>query len=467
MPESSCSFPDNHKREMKFLRPAHSATLACALLCTLFTGTQATANSNEIRTAQIDRLQENIPAEILWRGLQAGKSVAEQVAEKHQTRMPTSSGVRRTGPVGIRGPVDVPAVAGERGAKAARVSDTPSRSMTRKECADVTEADTTMWVRSRFAMCESSWLTITWLINGRPSGISQFTGNAIATIPDAKSRTINFDYYYDDFVKVGTVPSGTVLTPDVEYTTVPQVKLHEGGVYPTGATWEQWADESLAGPVHHTAWAEAPLGQGRAPDDAVWAVWNSEIKSSLPPGWVEIGEEMSFSSFGLRWDFAPYLGDTPGASLSYNVSPLRYSKTGNESAVAHHIDDAINHPENTVPVSRNKNVPGTSPSKPLHRLYELYDPDRYSKNRDNAVVQCIRDDPAYASKSLDCDEYPFASTFEGTAQSTYEGGPRDNWSARPLDRSSNRSAGAQLLTYYSRNRILHGKDDEYYLEIIP
>ncbi|MFE2647613.1 NucA/NucB deoxyribonuclease domain-containing protein [Streptomyces nigra] len=77
-------------------------------------------------------------------------------------------------------------------------------------------------------------------------------------------------------------------------------------------------------------------------------------------------------------------------------------------------------------------------------------------------------DPDYASKGLDCDEYPMAATFEGTARADYEDGyPRDNWSARALDLSSNRSAGAQLNTYYLRNRILHGENDEFYLEIIP
>ncbi|MFE9647156.1 NucA/NucB deoxyribonuclease domain-containing protein [Streptomyces sp. NPDC006365] len=353
----------------------------------------------------------------------------------------------------------------ESGSSRVKVSDVPSRSMTREECAAQTEVDATMWIRSRFAMCESTWLYITWLVNGRPVGVSQFTGNAIATVPDAKSRQIDLDYYFHDFVKVGTVPSGVVLTPSPEYTTVPKVTLYEGDVYPRNETWEQWAAQS---PVHHSLWVEAPLGQGMAPDDGIWAIWNYEIKIKFPAGWVPIDDEMGFSSFGLRWDFAPYLGDAPGAALSYNVSPLRYSKSANEGEVALHIDDAINRPERTLPVNPNKKVPGTSPSDPLHRLYELYEPDRYEENRANAIAECVAADPDYASKGLDCDEYPFASTFEGTARADYEEGyPQKNWSARALGLSSNRSAGAQLNTYYQRNRILHGENDGYYLQIIP
>ncbi|MFI8235584.1 NucA/NucB deoxyribonuclease domain-containing protein [Streptomyces sp. NPDC085900] len=69
---------------------------------------------------------------------------------------------------------------------------------------------------------------------------------------------------------------------------------------------------------------------------------------------------------------------------------------------------------------------------------------------------------------MECDEYPFASTYEGSAQSIYdETKPKKNFSARAIDGTENGAGGSQLASYYSDNRIIDGPNDEFHVVIIP
>ncbi|MFJ3224291.1 NucA/NucB deoxyribonuclease domain-containing protein [Streptomyces sp. NPDC086783] len=93
---------------------------------------------------------------------------------------------------------------------------------------------------------------------------------------------------------------------------------------------------------------------------------------------------------------------------------------------------------------------------------------RGSANRREAVQVCTALDPNYGSKGLECDEYPFASTYEGSAQSIYEPSkPKNNFSALAINGGENTAGGTQLATYYADNRIIDGPNDEFYVVIIP
>jgi len=64
------------------------------------------------------------------------------------------------------------------------------------------------------------------------------------------------------------------------------------------------------------------------------------------------------------------------------------------------------------------------------------------------VDVCLANDATYASRGLVRDEYPFASTNEGAAK------PGRRYSARPVDATDNRTAGAQIGAWYRIDRIL-------------
>ncbi|WP_328848001.1 hypothetical protein [Streptomyces sp. NBC_00258] len=218
---------------------------------------------------------------------------------------------------------------------APRVVDDPQRTMPLAECKAHTANDASMWIASRFAMCESRWFAAEWIVNGKVVGFTQMTVSAIATVPAADSREIYFDYYFSDFYAAGTnAIDATLVGTDPNYVTVPDnIALTQGGLDPGPRSVAQ-----IKADPHFMVSRRAEPGQG--------AIWNMKFEPQWPAPWVETNPlaEWKFSSFGLRWDNSSYLPNykpadvlhTGGASLSYNVSPLRYSTaaTAEEQAVA-------------------------------------------------------------------------------------------------------------------------------------
>ncbi|WP_435271897.1 NucA/NucB deoxyribonuclease domain-containing protein [Streptomyces parvulus] len=467
---------------MRSLR--HTLTILLTAMALALLGTSAAQAAPHSDAMTVDAYVTDAPTQspgTIFKRLKAGET-PEAVGLTQRHRAIKSDAVRRIGPASLRG--DVPnASAGEAGASGARLSptvtDVPKRTMTLAECKAHTASDASMWIASRFAMCESRWFAANWHQNGKVVGFSQMTVSAIATV-SANSRDIKFDYYFSDFYAAGiNAIDATLVGTSVNHPTVPDgVTLGQGGLNPTPTTVAQ-----LKANPHFMISTNAAPGQGLAPDDGIWAVWNMQFVPEWPPGWVETNPlaEWKFSSFGLRWDNSPYLPNykptdvlhTGGAALSYDVSPLRYStaSTAPERAVASHIKTAFTQPQNTLPANPSKHVAGQSASDPLHRLQKSINQtnlNRYNANRREAVKVCTAADPNYASKGLECDEYPFASTYEGSAQSIYEPSkPKKNFSALAINGTENTAGGTQLATYYANNRIIDGPNDEFYVVIIP
>ncbi|MFI0715801.1 hypothetical protein ACH4SK_35315 [Streptomyces inhibens] len=103
---------------------------------------------------------------------------------------------------------------------------------------------------------------------------------------------------------------------------------------------------------------------------------------------------------------------------------------------------------------------------------------RYRANRRAAVSMCVTywgrnyatSDPA---GPRECDEYPFASTYEGAAQSSKEpSAPKNNFSALPIPKPQNGAGGTILALFHDKNRILDGQEtngqevDAYLMAII-
>ncbi|MFG2918935.1 hypothetical protein ACGF0D_39395 [Kitasatospora sp. NPDC048298] len=67
----------------------------------------------------------------------------------------------------------------------------------------------------------------------------------------------------------------------------------------------------------------------------------------------------------------------------------------------------------------------------------LVDRDKQEENRKVAITTCrgIRGD--YANSALQCDEYPFSSTYEGANQKDSAGKPVNRYSARLIDGKDN------------------------------
>lgn len=85
-------------------------------------------------------------------------------------------------------------------------------------------------------------------------------------------------------------------------------------------------------------------------------------------------------------------------------------------SVAEHIKTAFTKPGDTKPEMAAKKAPDQTAGEPLYRLV---DKTRKDENRKEAVKQCRRYWGANYSwgGTRECDEYPFATTYEGAARS--------------------------------------------------
>ncbi|MFI9809986.1 hypothetical protein ACIHEJ_37765 [Streptomyces sp. NPDC052301] len=177
-----------------------------------------------------------------------------------------------------------------------------------------------------------------------------------------------------------------------------------------------------------------------------------------------------------RWDTASDLSNSTSggnpekkgaATFSYDTTLVLSAKPGaEERAEAQHIKTAFTKPEDTKPYMSAKKVPGQTVKDPLHRTVSA---KRNDDNRNAANKQCMRYWGAGYSHggARDCDEYPFASTYEGAAEHSYDPGVRKfNFSVNPIAKEDNQAGGLILKSFYSKNRILDGLDDGFTVKII-
>ncbi|MFD5557798.1 NucA/NucB deoxyribonuclease domain-containing protein [Streptomyces sp. NPDC127068] len=350
----------------------------------------------------------------------------------------------------------------------------PSRTMSAAECKRGLGTDKSFFIKSRFAVCSGASFVQRWLRNNRPVGESMFNVFVVGTIA-SNSRTIKFTHHITDMETTGS--TGASLMRVKLSASLPQ---H----WPARATFTQagglpvtksWPEMGRLGSFQHTVHNRPGQGMsGRV--DTVFAIYQPSVKLTPPPAW-QMGGATGGDLFMLapRWDAASYLGNPTGggvparkggAVFSY-LATLRYSSKDGapEQAVALHIKKAFTRPNATKPPNALKDVHGQKASEPLHRLY--HDAERRKTNRARAVSTCRRYYGAdYATGGKECDEYPFATTYQGCAEAEYNVyAEKKNFSAMPVPRDDNGSAGTLLGQFYKKNRVIDGPDDGFLVKI--
>lgn len=350
----------------------------------------------------------------------------------------------------------------------------PARTMTLAECARGLGTRNKFYVKSRFAVCDGASFVQTWLRNNRPVGESMFNVRVVGTIP-ANSRTVNFQYHFSDFTTTGS--TGTASMPITVKGNLPQswpsgARYTRGGSLPsTSRTFTQ-----LKTVKTYNQTVSAAPGQGKGSADLLFAVYEPSVSYRAPAPWKLSGATGGkLFMLAPRWDAASYLSNSTGggnparkgaAAFSY-VTPLTLSaKAGApERAEAAHIRQAFLVPDDTKPYMAAKKVPGQTVSDPLHRTVSS---TRADKNRSAAKKQCRRYWGAnYANGGKECDEYPFASTYEGAALPEYDSEAKKfNFSVKPINGTENRNGGLILQSFYGKNRIIDGMDDGFIVKVI-
>ncbi|MFI1105208.1 hypothetical protein [Streptomyces melanogenes] len=168
---------------------------------------------------------------------------------------------------------------------------------------------------------------------------------------------------------------------------------------------------------------------------------------------------------GMRFDSAYYLApNSPTERLGSVFDRARPGMSYDEGEtaihdVAEHIRGACANPDATDPYAPGKHLAGATRDDPLHRLAASAgqsQQDCYNANRNETYGFCNSPfmPPKPPQGEWQCDEYPFASTYEGSARYRYEQNYRGWWSAAWVLKNDNEEAGARLGRWYANDRIL-------------
>ncbi|WP_181970568.1 NucA/NucB deoxyribonuclease domain-containing protein [Kitasatospora xanthocidica] len=168
----------------------------------------------------------------------------------------------------------------------------------------------------------------------------------------------------------------------------------------------------------------------------------------------------------IRFDHAIYLPQRMGAVFSRVIPVMRYSRTDPRvKGVAEHIYTAFTNPNSTLPARTDngtKTIPGnfkaTTPSL-ITRLYPQDNPIAQQAYRDNRAEVSRACAPLPHKPDEECDEFPFASTWEGAGRGD------GNFSVQYVDGTQNGNAGTDLGIWYGSERIIH--NDKFAVEILP
>ncbi|MGK5733214.1 RICIN domain-containing protein [Streptomyces sp. URMC 124] len=330
-----------------------------------------------------------------------------------------------------------------------------------------------VYFKSRFAVCSGVQFRQIWA-DSKGVGETSFQLYLRATVPKY-DRVVHFEYDFVDINKSGRTPP----TADLLYHINSQMPLISpktavatyGGAVPPFLSWDQLKGMKPNAHFLHTV-TVAP-GQGMAGStDLVFGAYQPDITLTAPPGWQGTNQHAKPFVMAPRWDAASYLRTTEGSATFSFMPTLGYSNADDapEKGVAEHILLAYTNPSATYPKSPQlKDIPGREPKNPLHRLQN--DPNGKRHDRSNALaVQACKarwGDGYTQGGTKDCDEFPFASTYEGASQ--YEWDPhtsiKNNFSAMPVDSKQNRDAGTILNGFYAKNRILDGVDDGFLVSV--
>jgi len=332
----------------------------------------------------------------------------------------------------------------------------PPTPLTFENCVSAAPSGT-MYVQDRYDVCEWATFYITEYVNREPVGEGWFTGTLVGTAGFGRnsSRTLRFSERLTDF----GFTSG--FDPQLGINAHAKCLVNLGSTACTTSGDQQSGEfaiwELLGGPSWtYTATLAGGTGTGR--DDVSKETLSAMFDLTPPPNFDQNVDPLRFSGFGGRWDNASYIkigGVSGGAAIFNYLQPMVYHLTGHGvDEVAAHIKTALDNPSSTYPPKPGKVLPGKEATGPLHRLspdYSLNNAFRYEYNREDATAFCESPRPT----GQQCDEYPFASTYEGGAQWLYVDGvtPFDI-SVRLVNKDQNREAGTDLKDFYKYYRIL-------------
>jgi hypothetical protein len=198
------------------------------------------------------------------------------------------------------------------------------------------------------------------------------------------------------------------------------------------------------------------VGGGESVVQRVFTTMDMEIRTPTRPDF-DPWYRPNLATLNLRFDSAGAKAGKAKGGVFPDFTPT-FKLPGNQDARAvresmRHIDDALHHPERTEPKVPGKSIPGER--IPLHRLF---DQGKIDRNRAASTSFCQAPRPS----GFECDEYPFASTYEGAATATLKPW---NGSVRLIPDDDNGRGGLALRDFQFNNRLLD--EDAFFVTVDP
>jgi hypothetical protein len=358
---------------------------------------------------------------------------------------------------------------------------------TLQQCDDHADqaADDLGWIKNRFSYCQKHTvllsayecsvfppncrLTGVWDARNTLIGEGKVGGWVFAGEPNWRYA----EFFLDVDVRRST---GVFNTPGSTL----RVSMECAGTYVSPADGVDEDDACVPGPDSSTT---RPPKRWRQQDTAEFALGSAALTPSRARGeQVATGEfhleylsripgyplNSSYDSpdGGMRFDSAVYLRGNRGSVFDRAVPGFAYSLSDNDVAgVGAHIFDARTRPDTTVPQHDGKTLHGATAADPLHRLVKSKNAATKRRVRANRrVVRAFCTSPGMPPKPrdggpFDCDEYSFASTYEGAARHRYDGDQyREHYSVRWVNAKVNQEAGRRLAAWYGTDRLLDEED---------
>lgn len=275
-----------------------------------------------------------------------------------------------------------------------------------------------------------------WWVYRDTGCIDRYVGLAIR---DADTGEFVGHVGFEIFENVDVLSSSTLSSEDV--------RVDETSADGVGVTADYEIELDCKGDCDVLAAGDVEKEPVEVPTDATWDM-NSNISSSNAIGFehneltltVEaldtVPIDLEFDGPDARCDSMERATMLPGCVFPQYTPTAVWSTSGPYAEVAQHVGQA-----------QTAGLPGAPGGTALHRLTIS---DYISKNSDKA---CPSSFPKLSSQQ--CDQYPFASTWEGA----FTGDGR--YSAVAVDSPQSTASDNELATFYADNRVI--EDDPFWV----
>lgn len=334
---------------------------------------------------------------------------------------------------------------------APQLDATPADEAFKDQCESQDAAlDETGWFRDRYSQCiRRNWIIVVHL-NGVPTGYVTAEVTMLGYGSNG-TREVRYVTFVDDIKKtradnliLETVQiQASIVGCSAPLVDCPVVTSRDALV-PAWRLQEDWS-------ISFTSPDVAGGGEQRVPQTLYQRMW----AYSAQPNYVWT-PPVDFGTSRSRYDSASYVGAAKGAVFpEYKMTFTVDVNDPSQDESAQHILDAQENPSRTFPSWVGKSVPGKT--EPLTRLYTS-DGKLKDSNRTKSIATCRTIWGDYDGEVQQCDEYPFASTYQGAATGAPEPSDLQRYSVRVIDGDDNVHVGRDMLenNFYKTNRVLDG-----------